>query len=51
MLYVMLTGSYPFERQGDKTSASKLQLMISRILKVDYKVCPTTDVPFSRHKG
>jgi serine/threonine-protein kinase SRK2 len=39
MLYVMLTGSYPFERQGDKTSASKLQLMIARILKVDYKVC------------
>jgi serine/threonine-protein kinase SRK2 len=39
MLYVMLTGSYPFERQGDKTSASKLQLMIARILNVDYKVC------------
>jgi serine/threonine-protein kinase SRK2 len=37
MLYVMLTGSYPFERAGDKTSPQRLQLMISRILKVEYR--------------
>ena len=44
MLYVMLTGSYPFERQGDKTSPQRLQMMIGRILKVDYKF-PSTVRP------
>ena len=44
MLYVMLTGSYPFERQGDKASPQRLQMMITRILKVDYKF-PSNVVP------
>jgi len=36
MLYVMLVGSYPFERPEDKHDDSKLQKMIQRILRVDY---------------
>jgi len=36
MLYVMLLGSYPFERIEDKHSPNRLQNMIQRILKVDY---------------
>ena len=36
MLYVMLVGSYPFERPEDKHDDAKLQKMIQRILRVDY---------------
>lgn len=38
MLYVMLVGAYPFERQEDKGHPQKLQAMITRILKVDYAI-------------
>lgn len=38
MLYVMLVGAYPFERPEDKHDNQKLQKMIQRILKVDYKL-------------
>lgn len=37
VLYVMLTGSYPFERTEDKKDPQRLQRMIQRILSVDYK--------------
>lgn len=37
MLYVMLAGSYPFERPSDKADPQKLQKMIQRILRVDYE--------------
>lgn len=40
MLYVMLVGAYPFERQEDKSDPQKLQKMIQRILKVDYQFPP-----------
>lgn len=29
MLYVMLVGAYPFERQDDKNNPNKLQKMIT----------------------
>jgi len=38
MLYVMLVGAYPFERQEDKGNPQKLQAMITRILKVEYTI-------------
>eukprot|EP00798_Chlamydomonas_sp_ICE-L_P021102 gene21102-27990_t len=38
MLYVMLVGAYPFERPEDKHDSQKLQKMIQRILKVDFKM-------------
>jgi len=40
MLYVMLAGCYPFERPEDKHDNQRLQKMIQRILKVDYKPPP-----------
>jgi len=40
MLYVMLVGAYPFERQDDKNNPNKLQKMITRILKVEYSIPP-----------
>lgn len=33
----MLVGSYPFERAEDKHDEAKLQKMIQRILRVDYR--------------
>jgi serine/threonine-protein kinase SRK2 len=36
MLYVMLVGSYPFERAEDKKDPQRLQRMIQRILRVEY---------------
>ncbi|KDD76995.1 protein kinase [Helicosporidium sp. ATCC 50920] len=44
MLYVMLVGAYPFERPEDKHDTQKLQKMIQRILRVDYK-WPTQGMP------
>ena len=38
VLFVMLTGSYPFERSEDKKDPQRLQRMIKRILAVDYKI-------------
>ena len=38
MLYVMLSGSYPFERADDKGNPQRLQRMIQRILAVDYVI-------------
>lgn len=35
-MYVMMVGSYPFERPEDKNDKAKLQKMIQRILRVDY---------------
>lgn len=37
MLYVMLVGTYPFERPEDKNDPQKLQKMIQRILRVEYE--------------
>lgn len=36
MLYVMLCGAYPFERQEDKNDPGRLKKMIQRILRVEY---------------
>eukprot|EP00210_Caulerpa_lentillifera_P008396 g8008.t1 len=44
MLYVMLVGSYPFERPEDKHDESKLQKMIQRILRIDYQFPPNIRV-------
>lgn len=38
MLYVMMSGAYPFERPEDKHDTQKLAKMIQRILKVDYEI-------------
>lgn len=38
MLYVMLVGSYPFERPEDKKDPQRLHKMIQRILRVEYEI-------------
>lgn len=44
VLFVMLTGSYPFERSDDKKNPQRLQKMIKRILAVDYAFPPSVSV-------
>lgn len=52
MLYVMLCGAYPFERQEDRNDPQRLKKMIQRILRVEYfppaNVSPECEDLFSR---
>jgi serine/threonine protein kinase len=41
MLFVMLTGTYPFDREEDKNDRGQMGRIIKRIMAVDYVIPPS----------